>query len=77
MAGMRFDRLKKGWKGLHLSKSRQAKGFDWLKWDEDEDKEAEPSANTLTLNCPMVHCMFENMQQLTLISIERLSKAAT
>ena len=77
MAGVAFDRLRKGWKHLPLSKSRQAKGLDWLRWDEDEDKEAEPSANTLTLNCPMVYCMFENLQQLSLVSISRLSKTAT
>ena len=53
------------------------KVLDWLRWDEDEDKEAEPSANTLTLNCPMVYCMFENLQQLSLVSISRLSKTAT
>ncbi|OLQ10813.1 hypothetical protein AK812_SmicGene5425 [Symbiodinium microadriaticum] len=77
MADVRFARLTKAWKHLKLSKSRQSKGLDWLRWDEDEDKEAEPSSHTLTLNCPMVYCMFECLQQLTLISIDRLSKSAT
>ena len=78
MAQIRFDRLRKAWKHLKLSKSRQSKGMDWLRWHNDEDDDAiEASAHTLTLNCPMVQCMFESLEQLTMVSIDRLSKTAT
>ena len=78
MAQARFDRLWRAWKTLRLSKSRQAKGLPWVRWKDDEDEDAiEPSAHTLTLNCPLVHCMFECLEQLTSVSIDRLSKAAT
>ena len=78
MAQARFDRLWRAWKTLRLSKSRQAKGLPWVRWNDDEDEDAiEPSGHTLTLNCPLVPCMFECLEQLTSVSIDRLSKAAT
>ena len=77
MASARFGRLTKAWENCRLSKSRQAKGLQWIRWSEDADEdETEPNASTLTMNCPMVLCMFECLQQLTLVSIDGLSKAA-
>ena len=74
---VRFAKLTKAWQHLKLSKSRQSKGFPWLRWEEGDEREGEPGAQALTFNCQIVHLMFENLQQLTLVSIDLLQKAAT
>ena len=72
-----FAKLTTAWQKLKLSKSRQTKGMPWLRWEEEEEREGEPGAQALTINCQMVHAMFEHLQQLTLLSIDLLQKAAT
>ncbi|CAE7832315.1 STRN3 [Symbiodinium sp. CCMP2592] len=70
----RFAKLTKAWQNLKLSKSRQAKGMPWLRWEEEEERECEPGAQALTFNCQMVRLMVEHLQQLTLVSIVLLQK---
>ncbi|CAE7807449.1 STRN3 [Symbiodinium sp. CCMP2592] len=70
----RFAKLTKAWQNLKLSKSRQAKGMPWLRWEEEEERECEPGAQALTFNCQMVRLMVEHLQQLTLVSIDLLQK---
>ena len=74
---VRFAKLTKAWQHLKLSKSRQNKGLPWLRWEEGDEREGEPGAQALTFNCQFVHLMFEHLQQLTLVSIDLLQKAAT
>ena len=77
MLTVKFLKLSKAWQKLPLSKSRQTGAGSWLRWEEDsEEKDGEANAATLSYNCGMVHCMVENLQQLTLVSIDNLMKCA-
>lgn len=77
MLTVKFLKLSKAWQKLPLSKSRQTASASWLRWeDSSEEKDGEVNASTLSYNCAMVHCMVENLQQLTLVSVDSLLKCA-
>ena len=67
-----MQRLPKAWKHLPLTKSRQKNG-SWLKWrSEDPEDDGEPNKQSLENNCPMIHCMYEQLQSLDTVPLKPL-----
>ncbi|CAE7771823.1 unnamed protein product, partial [Symbiodinium sp. KB8] len=74
MLPVKFRKLSKAWQKLKLSSSRMKAKSSWLRWeDSSEEKDGEANASTLQYNCAIVHCMVECLQQLDLISIDKIS----
>lgn len=74
---VKHRKLSKAWQHLQLTKTRKKGGSPWLRWEDDsEEKDGEANATTLKYNVAMVHCMMECLQQLTLLSIEKLMACA-
>ena len=74
---MAYSDIIKKWKGLKLSNRRKKQGLNWLDWGTTESEDqGEPSTATLSLNCPVVHVMFESFRSLDVLPIKPLLKAA-